>query len=131
MLIRVEKKKARRWYMNEAADQGWSTRALERQIGTLYYERLLASPDRQAVEEEATYNIEYLKQSPREFVRDPVILELLGLPGAGRLLESELEQALLGNLQPFLLKLGKGFTFVARQVRVSTESKDFSIDMVL
>jgi predicted nuclease of restriction endonuclease-like (RecB) superfamily len=129
-LLRVEDEKARQWYMNEAAEQGWSTRALERQIGTLYYERLVASPDRQAVEREATSNIEHLKQSPREFVRDPVILEFLGLPGAGRLLESELEQALLDNLQAFLLELGKGFAFVARQMRVSTESKEFYIDMV-
>jgi len=129
-LLRVENEKARRWYMSEAADQGWSTRALERQIGTLYYERLLASSDRQAVEREAASNIEPLQQSPREFVRDPVILEFLGLPGAGKLLESELEQALLDNLQAFLLELGKGFAFVARQMRVSTESKEFYIDMV-
>jgi predicted nuclease of restriction endonuclease-like (RecB) superfamily len=129
-LLRVENEKARQWYMNEAADQGWSTRALERQIGTLYYERLLASSDRQAVEQEATSNIVPLQKNPREFVRDPVILEFLGLPGIGKLLESELEQALLDNLQAFLLELGKGFAFVARQLRVSTESKDFYIYMV-
>lgn len=129
-LLRVENEKARQWYMNEAADQGWSTRALERQIGTLYYERLLASSDRQAIEQEAASNIAPLQQTPREFVRDPVILEFLGLPGTGKLLESELEQALLDNLQAFLLELGKGFAFVARQLRVSTESKDFYIDMV-
>jgi predicted nuclease of restriction endonuclease-like (RecB) superfamily len=116
--------------MKEAADQSWSTRVLERQIGTLYYDRLLASSDRQAVEQEAASNIEPLQQNPREFVRDPVILEFLGLPGTGKLLESELEQALLDNLQAFLLELGKGFAFVARQLRVSTESKDFYIDMV-
>ena len=129
-LLRVENEKARQWYMNEAADQGWSTRALERQIGTLYYERLLSSSDRQAVEQEAVSNIVPLQQNPREFVRDPVILEFLGLPSTGKLLESELEQALLDNLQAFLLELGKGFAFVARQLRVSTESKDFYIDMV-
>jgi predicted nuclease of restriction endonuclease-like (RecB) superfamily len=129
-LLRVENEKARQWYMNEAADQSWSTRALERQIGTLYYERLLASSDRPVVEEEAASNIAPLQQNPREFVRDPVMLEFLGLPGTGKLLESELEQALLDNLQAFLLELGKGFAFVARQMRVSTESKDFYIDMV-
>ena len=129
-LLRVEDPKARQWYLKEAADQGWSTRVLERQIGTLYYERLLASSDRQAVEQEAASNIEPLQQNPREFVRDPVMLEFLGLPGTGKLLESELEQALLDNLQAFLLELGKGFAFVARQLRVSTESKDFYIDMV-
>lgn len=62
---------------------------------------------------------------PREFVRDPVLLEFLGMLGAGVLLESELEQALMGQLQAFLLELGKGFAFVARQQRISTESRDF------
>jgi len=129
-LLRVDDGKVRQWYMNEAADQNWSTRVLERQIGTLYYERLLASSDRQTVEQEAATKIETIQQNPREFVRDPVILEFLGLPGTGKLLESEIEQALLDNLQAFLLELGKGFAFVARQLRVSTESKDFYIDMV-
>jgi len=129
-LLRADDAKARLWYMNESADQGWSTRALERQIGTLYYERLLASSDRREVEQEAASNIASLQQNPREFVRDPVMLEFLGLPGTGKLLESNLEQALLDNLQAFLLELGKGFAFVARQLRISTESKDFYIDMV-
>jgi predicted nuclease of restriction endonuclease-like (RecB) superfamily len=129
-LLRADDAKARLWYMNESADQGWSTRALERQIGTLYYERLLASSDRREVEQEAASNIAPLQQTPREFVRDPVMLEFLGLPGTGKLLESNLEQALLDNLQAFLLELGKGFAFVARQLRISTESKDFYIDMV-
>ena len=129
-LLRADDAKARLWYMNESADQGWSTRALERQIGTLYYERLLASSDRREVEQEAASNIAPLQQTPREFVRDPVMLEFLGLSGTGKLLESNLEQALLDNLQAFLLELGKGFAFVARQLRISTESKDFYIDMV-
>jgi predicted nuclease of restriction endonuclease-like (RecB) superfamily len=129
-LLRADDSKARQWYMNESADQGWSTRALERQIGTLYYERLLASSDRREVEQEAASNIAPLQQNPREFVRDPVMLEFLGLPGTGKLLESNLEQALLDNLQAFLLELGKGFAFVARQLRISTESKDFYLDMV-
>lgn len=130
LLLRVEHEPARLWYMNEAASQNWSTRALERQIGTLYYERLLASKDRQAVEQEAATNMAPLQQTPREFVRDPVMLEFLGLSAAGKLLEAELEQALLDNLQAFLLELGKGFAFVARQQRISTESKDFYIDIV-
>lgn len=129
-LLRVDNAQARQWYMDEAAAHGWTTRALERQIGTLYYERLLATSDRQAVEQEATSSMAPLQQSPREFVRDPVMLEFLGLPGTGKLLESDLEQALLDNLQAFLLELGKGFAFVARQLRISTESKDFYIDMV-
>jgi predicted nuclease of restriction endonuclease-like (RecB) superfamily len=105
-------------------------RALERQLGTLYYERLLASSDRSAVEQEALANLNPLQRTPREFVHDPVMLEFLGLPGSGKLLESELEQALLDHLQEFLLELGKGFAFVARQQRISTESKDFYIDLV-
>lgn len=130
LLLRVEQAAARAWYMSEAAEQGWSTRALERQIGTLYYERLLASKDREPVQEEAAEKLSGMEPSPREFIRDPVLLEFLGLPGTGRLLESELEGALIANLQAFLLELGKGFAFVARQQRVSTESKDFYLDLV-
>jgi predicted nuclease of restriction endonuclease-like (RecB) superfamily len=115
--------------MREAASQGWTTRALERQISTLYYERLLSSSDRSAVEKEAGDSLQSL-QTPRDFVRDPVMLEWLGLPGAGKLLEADLERALLDNLQEFLLELGRGFAFVARQFRISTESKDFYIDLV-
>ncbi len=131
-LLRVDGDAARAWYMNEAAAQQWSSRALERQIGTLYYERLLASQDRAAVEREAGARLIALgtETSPREFVRDPVLLEFLGLPGAGTLLESELEQALMAQLQAFLLELGKGFAFVARQQRISTESRDFFVDLV-
>ena len=128
-LLRVENEQARRWYMDETAAQNWSSRALERQIGTLYYERLLASRDRAPVEAEARANIATLN-SPRELVRDPVVLEFLGLPEAGRVLESNLEQGLMNHLQGFLLELGKGFAFVARQQRVSTETKDFYVDLV-
>ncbi len=115
--------------MEEAAAQGWTTRALERQINTLYYERLLATSDRPAVEQEAYVAIAPL-QTPRDFVLDPVLLEFLGLPGVGQLLEAELERALLDNLQAFLLELGRGFAFVGRQYRLSTETKDFYIDLV-
>ncbi|MEN2397732.1 PDDEXK nuclease domain-containing protein [Pseudomonas halotolerans] len=129
-LLRVEDPNARHWYMNEVAIQNWSTRALERQIGTLYYERLLASQDRPAVKQEATSHTEKLNLSPRDIVRDPVVLEFLGMPNAGAVLETDLEQALIDQLQGFLLELGKGFAFVARQQRISTESKDFYLDLV-
>lgn len=129
-LLKVDSESARQWYMDEAAAQNWSTRALERQIGTLYYERLLASQDRAAVEQEAASKLQALGKSPREFVRDPVLLEFLGLPNAGTMLEGELEQALIDQLQSFLLELGKGFALVGRQQRISTESKDFYIDLV-
>ncbi len=129
-LLRVEDPRAREWYMAEAARQNWSTRGLERQIGTLYYERLLASRDRHLVRKEAAGNLAAQEVTPRDFVRDPVLLEFLGLPNTGKLLESTLEEALIENLQSFLLELGKGFAFVARQQRISTESKDFYLDLV-
>ena len=129
-LLRVTSEPARQWYVREAATQNWSARALDRQISTLYYERLLLSADKPAVAAEAAANIAALPAAPRDFVRDPVMLEFLGLPGAGRLLESNLEQALMDKLQAFLLELGKGFAFVARQQRISTESQDFYIDLL-
>ncbi len=130
LLLRVDSPPAREWYMNEAAAQNWNTRALERQIGTLYYERLLASKERQPLRDEAAEKLAGIQSTPREFIRDPVMLEFLGLPGTGKLLESTLEDALIGNLQSFLLELGKGFAFVARQQRISSETKDFYIDLV-
>jgi predicted nuclease of restriction endonuclease-like (RecB) superfamily len=129
-LLRVDSPAARQWYLDEAVSQNWSSRALERQIGTLYYERLLASQDRDAVEQEASDQTSALSSSVREFVRDPVVLEFLGMPNAGAFLESDLEQALMDQLQSFLLELGKGFAFVARQQRISTDTKDFYLDLV-
>ena len=116
--------------MNEAVDQNWSPRALDRQIGPLYYERLFARGDRDPVRQEAAAQIAPLQKTPREFVRDSVLLKFLGLPETGRLLEADLEQALIQKPQGFLLELGKGFAFVARQMRISTETKDFSIELV-
>ena len=130
LLLRVDSADARQWYVHETATQNWSTRALERQIGSLYYERLLLSQDKAAVSAEAQVNLAALETSPRAFVRDPVMLEFLGLPDAGRLLEATLEAALMDKLQQFLMELGKGFAFVARQQRISTETQDFYIDLV-
>lgn len=129
-LLRVTDARARQWYMSEAAAQNWSSRALDRQIGTLYFERLTLSADKASVSAEAQANLAALPLTPRELVRDPVMLEFLGLPGSGKLLESNLEQALMDKLQGFLLALGKGFAFVARQQCISTETKDFYIDLV-
>lgn len=130
LLIRVEEPVARTWYMNEAADQNWSSRALGRQIHSLYYQRLLSSRDKRPVIEEMIEHTTALAPSPRDFIRDPVVLEFLDLPAHSSLRESRLEQAIIGKLQHFLLELGKGFAFVARQQRVSTETKDFFIDLV-
>ncbi|NUU34702.1 YhcG family protein [Pseudomonas sp. C2B4] len=129
-LLRVDSEKARMWYMNEAATQNWSSRSLERQISTLYYERLLMSRDKSAVMKEAAINIHEMNNGPRDFIRDPVMLEFLGLPNTGIVLETKLEQALIDKLQGFLLELGKGFAFIARQQRISTEGRDFYIDLV-
>jgi len=130
LLLRVDSPEARQWYVNEAATQNWSTRALERQIGSLYYDGLLLSQDKAAVSTEAQANMATLDDSPRAFVRDPVMLEFLGLPDTARLLEATLESALMDKLQHFLMELGKGFAFVARQQRISTETQDFYIDLV-
>ena len=89
LLLRQDDALTREWYANEAATQHWSKRQLERQIGTLYYERLLARKDRKAVFKEAGKNLAATDDTPRDFVRDPVMLEFLGLPGAGTLLESK------------------------------------------
>jgi predicted nuclease of restriction endonuclease-like (RecB) superfamily len=130
LLIRVEKSEARAWYMNEAADQNWSTRALERQINSLYYERLLMSRDKPPVTEEMREKTEPRAPLPEDFIKDPYVLEFLGMPDAHQFREADLEQAIIGKLQAFMLELGKGFAFVARQYRVSTETKDFFIDLV-
>jgi hypothetical protein len=100
-LLRVEDEAAREWYVKEAVTQNWSSRVLERQVSRLYYERLLSSKDRKAVRAEAEEKIAELPPVPREFVRDPVLLEFLGLPETGRLLESDLEQGLIDHLQSF------------------------------
>ena len=129
-LLRVESATARQWYVEEAANLNWSSRALDRQINTLYYERLLMSRDKADVIEEASTNIEAMKSNPREFIRDPVLLEFLGLPSPCKIRENVLEQALIEHLQGFLLELGKGFSFVARQQRISTHDVDLYIDLV-
>ena len=128
-LSRIEALKARQWYMQEAIEQGWSARALERQIAALYYERLLSSNNKQPVIDEASEKTTALAASPKDYLRDPYLFEFLGLPTQCAL-ESEVEQALINNLQDFLLELGSGFAFVERQQRISTEDQDFYIDLV-
>jgi predicted nuclease of restriction endonuclease-like (RecB) superfamily len=129
-LIRVENEAARSYYTAEAASQNWSTRALERQINSLYYERLAMSRDKAAVTEEMQANTAPLKAKPQDLIKDPYVLEFLGIPDAHKFREAELEQAIIGKLQAFMLELGKGFAFVARQKRISTDTKDFYIDLV-
>ena len=130
LLMRVEKPDARQWYMTEAASQNWSVRALQRQINSLYYDRLLISRDKAPVVEEMLEKTEPLAALQQDFIKDPYVLEFLGMPDAYQFREAELEQAIIGKLQAFMLELGKGFAFVARQHRISTETKDFFIDLV-
>jgi predicted nuclease of restriction endonuclease-like (RecB) superfamily len=128
-LARIENPSARKWYQKEAVQQGWSVRALERQISVLYYERLLASQDKASVEAEAKTNTQLLAQQPQDYLRDPYILDFLNLDSA-RYQEADLEQGIINNLQQFLLELGKGFAFVERQQRIRTDDQDFYIDLV-
>lgn len=130
LLLRVEKSDARAWYMNEAAEENWSVRALERQINSLYYERLRMSRDKKAVIKETKEKIAPLAGRPHDFIKDPYVLEFLDLKDSPHFRESELEQAIIGKLQSFLLELGKGFAFVARQQRIHTDTKDFFVDLV-
>lgn len=128
LLCKVKDEPARIWYMNEAADEHWSSRQLDRQISTLYYERLLASRDRDSVVEEA--NEKLANVEPVDFIKDPYVLEFLNLKDYPRLRETELEQALIDNLQEFLLELGTGFCFVSRQKRMRYDDEDFYLDLV-
>ena len=114
--------------MNEAADSVWSTRQLDRQISTLYYERLLASKKKAPVVAEANEKMAQL--APQHFIHDPFVLEFLDLKEYPSLRESDLEQALIDHLQQFLLELGRGFCFVARQKRMRYDDDDFYIDLV-
>jgi predicted nuclease of restriction endonuclease-like (RecB) superfamily len=128
-LIRIEDPNARHWYMQETIEQNWSARALDRQISVLYYERLLSSRDPAPVKEEAEEKTAPLQTSAKNFLRDPYIFDFLNLPGQS-IQETQVEQALIDNLQKFLMELGKGFAFVERQKRISTEDQDFYIDLI-
>ncbi len=130
-LIRVENKLARTWYANEAASQNWSVRALDRQISTLYYERLLGSQKQDGVRDEAATKVaDEAPADPRDFIRDPYVLEFLGVQPDAGLYEKDVEQGLIDRLQQFLMELGKGFAFVARQKRLQVEGDDFFVDLV-
>ncbi len=127
-LLAVEDEEARLWYMNEAADSGWSTRQLDRQISTLYYRRLRGSVKREEVITEAQEKLSLIEAET--FVKDPYVLEFLDFKDYPALRESTIEEALIDKLQHFLLELGRGFCFVARQKRMRFEDEDFYIDLV-
>ncbi len=131
LLLRVDNPAAREWYAKETIEQGWSSRALDRQIGTFFYERLLSSQDKKGVLAEAVALItEQAPADPRDFIRDPYVLEFLGMQPDTGLYEQDIEQGLLNQLQKFLMELGKGFAFVARQKHLRVESEDCFVDLV-
>lgn len=129
-IMKVENPQARAFYVEECAKCGWSTRQLERQIHSLFYERLLSSHYDESVRNEI-YTLEPKKEvKPTDILKSTYILEFLGLEDNTKYHEKELEQAIIDNLQKFLLELGRGFTFVERQKRLAIGSKNFYIDLV-
>jgi predicted nuclease of restriction endonuclease-like (RecB) superfamily len=129
LLLKVKEEKARQFYMQEAIDCNWSTRSLERQINNLYYQRMLMSQNKDIVKSEAIEKTD--QENAKDIIKDPYVLEFLGLKDNTDFRESELEQAIIDKLQDFLLELGKGFAFVGRQYRLTTETgKHFYADLV-
>lgn len=128
ILIRIDNKKVRDFYVDECAKSAWSVRQLERQINTMYYERTLASKDKDAVRNE----IQKIEPKPKyeKILKDPYVMEFLQIKPDAHIYEGQLEQALIDNLQNFLLELGRGFSFVARQKRFTLGGQDFFIDLV-
>ncbi|MDL2207575.1 PDDEXK nuclease domain-containing protein [Desulfovibrio sp. OttesenSCG-928-M16] len=128
LLMRVENEQARQFYLDECVKSVWSTRQLERQINSFFYERLLSSQNKSEVSAE----IQSLApaKAPEDIIRDPYVLEFLGLEPKASFFESDLEQALIEHLQKFLLELGRGFSFVSRQKRFTFDGRHFYIDLV-
>ncbi len=128
ILLKVENLSARSFYEIEALKNNWSSRELERQINSFLFERLAKSTDKQGLMKLATQG--QIIQTPVDVFKDPFVIEFLGLPESPRLVESDLETALIENLQTFLLELGKGFAFVKRQERITLDGDHFYIDLV-
>lgn len=130
LIMRIENEKARDYYIQESIASNWSVRALERQINSLYYERLISSQEKQPVIQEAKENTKNLQLTAKDIIKDPYVLEFLDLKDNKSFRENELESALLEKIQEFLLELGRGFAFVSRQKRIKTQTSDFYIDLV-
>ena len=130
LLIKVKDAKARLFYEEESVKNGWITRALDRQINSFYYERILSSQDKAAVEAEAKEKTAPLSMTALDFIKDPYVLEFLNIQAGHKIYEEDLEQLLIDNLQQFLLELGRGFSFVSRQKYIRTDGEDFFIDLV-
>ena len=122
LIMRVTQKEAREWYCDECAAQNWDTRTLERNIGTKYYERLVSSSIKEPVITEMKQKTKEFQDNRLEFVKNPYVLEFLGLPENKSYVESDFEQAIIDSFQKFLLELGKGFAFVERQKEIFNET---------
>lgn len=129
-LIRVENPEARKWYEREALREVWSTRTLHRNIASQYYFRLLQSAHKEKVVDEMHELTASMQQDKLEYIKNPVVAEFLGLQPNSDFTETELESSILGHLQKFIMELGKGFAFVARQQHIRTDMGDFYIDLV-
>ena len=129
-LVRVEDNVAREWYEKEANEQGWSVRTLRRNIETQYYYRLLQSQNKELVEGEMKTLTKEFQDDKLEFIKNPVVAEFLGLTPNSDFTETQLEQCIITNIQKFLMELGKGYAFVARQKHIKTEMRDYFVDLV-
>lgn len=129
-LMRVSDKKARDWYMREAAKEMWSFRTLNRNINTQYYERMMLSQLSDDVKHEMMLKTSFYQHDKFEFIKNPTVLEFLGLPGNSGYTERKLEQAIIDNMEHFLLEMGKGFALVARQQLIRTPQEDYYVDLV-
>ena len=129
-LLRVLDDNARLWYMNEAANEGWSVRTLDRNISTQYYNRLMQGPQKEAVINEMLQKNTENQKNKFELLKSPIIAEFLGFRNEDTYLENDLESAILSHIRDFLMEMGKGFAFVARQQHIVTETEDYFIDLV-
>ena len=130
ILLQVNDKTARDWYEKEAAEQTWSVRTLQRNISSQYYYRMLKTQNEEAVQNEMKERTASYQNDRLEFIKNPVVAEFLGFTQDTDFTESDLEKSILSNLQKFLMELGKGYAFVARQQHIHTEKQDYYIDLV-
>lgn len=129
-LLRVTDKNARDWYLNEAINEVWSARTLDRNIASQYYYRLLQSQNKQAVKDEMNQITALYQQDKLEFIKNPVVAEFLGLSPNSDFSETKLESSIITHIQKFVMELGKGYAFVARQQHIKTDVGDYFIDLV-
>ncbi len=127
LIMRIDNEQARTYYLRESRTENWSVRQLQRNINSHYYERLLSSADEKKA---LNHDVSITANKAMDFIKDPYVLEFLNLSEDTAIRESCFEQAVISNLQAFLLEMGKGFSFVARQLRISTETSHFYIDLV-